>query len=92
MGWFLPACCYTSLDTSCGPVSVCHNSVSVERDGQIELVLAWRLSLTYLTLPYLEFQVSTQLRVLTDLENFSMAYRSSQHFFNLATQTWTLLV
>ena len=73
-------------------VSVCHNSVSVERDGQIELVLAWRLSLTYLTLPYLEFQVSTQLRVLTDLENFSMAYRSSQHFFNLATQTWTLLV
>jgi len=65
---------------------------SVETDGQIELVLACRLSLTYLTLPYLEFQVSTKLRVLTDLENFSMAYRSSQHFFNLARQTWTLLV
>ena len=47
-----------------GPICVCHTRCSVETDGRIYLVLAWRLLSTCHTLHFKELRVSTKIRVL----------------------------
>ena len=64
---------------------------SVEVDGLIKLVFGNTV--------FKEIQVSTKIRVLTsgilsktpDLENFSLAYRSSRCVIDLAREGWTLI-
>jgi len=64
---------------------------SVEADGLIKLVFGNTV--------FKEIQVSTKIRVLTsgilsktpDLENFSLAYRSSRCVIDLAREGWTLI-